>query len=168
MAIGGARGPRPTPTHLKLLRGNPGHQALNKFEVEPRQAEAIPDPPPFLKGYAADEWRRVVVELYRMKLLTIVDTAPLAAYCQAYKRWLTAEDAIETMADHDPVTKGLAIRTKKGNVAQNPLVLTAATASRDMVRYAAEFGFTPAARSRITAADQRPEEDTRFTGLFAS
>jgi P27 family predicted phage terminase small subunit len=163
----GPRGPRPLPTHLKVLRGNPGHQALNKFEPQPMQAATVPDAPEFLTGYAADEWRRVVAELYRLKLLTVVDVNPLAAYCQAYKRWRTAEQTIAAMAERDPITHGLMIRTRKGHAAQNPMVLTAQAAARDMVRYAAEFGFTPAARSRITAADAGANPVGKFDGLLA-
>ena len=163
----GPRGPRPLPTTLKLIRGNPGHQVLNKSEPQPKQAESVPEPPEFLTGYAADEWRLVVVELYRLRLLTTIDTSVLAAYCQAYKRWRTAEAIVATMAERDPVTQGLMIRTKKGFAAQNPLVLTAQAAARDMVRYAAEFGLSPAARSRITAADAGGQGVSKFDGLLA-
>ena len=41
------------------------------------------------------------------------------------------------------------IKTTNGNAIQNPLVGTANKAATDMVRFAAEFGMTPSARSRI-------------------
>ena len=50
------------------------------------------------------------------------------------------------------------IKTSNSNAIQNPLVGTANKAAADMVRYAAEFGMTPSARSRITA--EPPAEDT--------
>ncbi len=56
------------------------------------------------------------------------DRASLAAYCQAYGRWATAERAIAEMG------------------------------KRDLVRYAAEFGMTPSARSRIIAAPPGDQE----------
>jgi P27 family predicted phage terminase small subunit len=67
----------------------------------------VPEPPPFLVGYAADEWWRVAPELHRLGLLTLVDVMPLAAYCEAYKRWRTAEELLATMAEKDAVTGGL-------------------------------------------------------------
>jgi phage terminase small subunit len=45
------------------------------------------------------------------------------------------------------------IKTKSGNVIQNPLVGTANKAMSDMARYAAELGMTPTARARVTQAD---------------
>ena len=78
----GKRGPRPMPTHLRLLRGNPSKEPLNKNEPQPTIDPEIPDVPEFLTGYAADEWCRVSEELYRLKLLTSVDTHTLAAYCK--------------------------------------------------------------------------------------
>lgn len=62
------------------------------------------------------------------------------------------------MAKRDPLTGGLMIKTTNGNAIQNPLIGTANKAMSDMVRYAAEFGMTPSARSRIKA-EAREEED---------
>jgi len=91
-------GPRPTPTHLKLLRGNPGHQKLNKEEPQPAPPPEVPEPPAFLDGYARDEWWRVAPELLVLGLLSTVDLMPFAAYCQAYAHWRTAEEALQKMA----------------------------------------------------------------------
>jgi len=144
-------GPRPTPTHLKLLRGNPGHQKLNRNEpAPPREAEA-PDAPAFLTGYAADEWYRIAPALHLMGLLTRVDIQPLAAYCVAYAHWRTALEALRAIAERDPVMAGLVVKNTNSNAQQNPLVHIARKSASDMVRYASEFGFTPAARARIAA-----------------
>lgn len=37
------------------------------------------------------EWKRIAEALNRIGLLTQVDRAALAAYCQAYGRWMEAE-----------------------------------------------------------------------------
>src|ERR1051325_8916258 len=50
-------GPPPTPLHLRLLRGNPGKRGLRPEPEPPREAEC-PEPPPFVTGFAADEWWR--------------------------------------------------------------------------------------------------------------
>ena len=88
----------------------------------------------------------------RSGILSALDRGALAAYAQAYGRWVAAERALRVMAARDAVTAGLVIRTQGGNAIQNPLVGTANKAMADMVRYAAEFGLTPSARSRVTAA----------------
>lgn len=50
------------------------------------------------------------------------------------------------------------IKTFNGNAIQNSLVRTANKAMADLVRYAAEFGMTLSARSRITAAPPSDKE----------
>ena len=56
------------------------------------------------------------------------------------------------------MTHGLIIRTQGGNAIQNPLVGTANKAMADMMRYAAEFGMTPSARTRIWAEGEGSPE----------
>ena len=141
-------GPPPKPTHLKLITGNPGGRALNKHEPKPRPR--IPSPPAELYDDAKVEWRRISRILYRLGLLTELDRAALAAYCQAWGRWITAERALAEMAKRDQLTSALMIKTGKGYAIQNPLVGTANKAMIAMMRAASEFGMTPAARSRIS------------------
>jgi len=149
-------GQKPKPTHLKLITGNPGKRALPRAEA--RAILALPAVPAHLTDDAKVEWGRVSDELYKIGLLSGIDRAALAAYCQAYGRWVAAERAIATMAAGDTLTAGLLIKTTNGNAIQNPLVGTANKAMADMVRYAAEFGMTPSARSRINATPaQNPQ-----------
>ena len=159
------RGPPPTPTVLRLLRGNPSKRGLRR-EPEPMQTAELPEPPEFLAGYACDEWHRVAPELHRLGLLTVVDVAPLAAYCQSYAHWRTAEEALARTAEKDPLTtSGLMVKRMDGNTAQNPLLRMANDAARDMVRYAGEFGLTPVARTRI-AAGIYEQPKGKFDGLL--
>lgn len=125
------RGRRPVPTHLQLLRGNPGRRALPESEPEPGKSAQIPEAPAFLLGYACDEWYRIAEELHRLNLLTVVDINPLAAYCDAYARWRTAVEALADMAKCDPVLSGLMTETRNGTPIQNPIVVTAAKAAND-------------------------------------
>lgn len=143
------RGRKPKPTHLKLITGNPGHQTLREDAIRP--AIAFPMPPAFLSDEAKVEWGRIGSELYALELLTSIDTAALAAYCQAFAIWKSSVEALNAMAAHDQLTKGLMIKTTNGNAIQNPIVGTINKAAADMVRYATEFGMTPSARSRLTA-----------------
>ena len=160
-------GPRPTPTHLKVLRGNPGHQRLNRNEPEPQVPTEVPEPPPFLEGYGCDEWYRIGTELHRLQLLTMADINPLAAYCMAYHRWRTAEESLAEMAKSDALTSALLIRRTSGDAAENPLAKIARKAAADMVRYAGEFGMSPAARARISAGVWHEPPPGKFDGLLA-
>jgi len=159
-------GQRPMPTALKLLRGNPGKQRLPANEPQPEQTIEVPDPPPFITGYAADEWWTVGTELHRLGLLTKVDCAPLAAYCYAYGQWRMAAESLARMAANDPIMNGQIIKTKYGDAAMNPLVSIARKHASDMVRFAAEFGLTPAARTHISAGNG-DNSQSKFAGLLA-
>src|SRR5262249_36188448 len=139
----------PTPSYLKLLRGNPGKRAIRP-EPEPSVPPSLPSPPDFLSDEAREEWRRIGPELFRLKLLTVLDIAPLAAYCQSSSHWVTAERLLRQAAAEDPATRGLTSEGTRGPVV-NPLVRVAARAADDMLRYASEFGMTPVARTRIAA-----------------
>jgi P27 family predicted phage terminase small subunit len=147
-------GRKPKPTQLKLVTSNPGKRQVNRKEAKAKAA--IPAPPHHLTADAVEEWNRVATELFNLGILSEIDRAALAAYTQAYGRWVQAERAIAKMAEKDQLTGGLMIKTSNGNAVQNPLVGTANKAAADMMRYAAEFGMTPSARSRISA--EPPEE----------
>lgn len=156
------RGRKPKPTHLKLVTGNPGKRPIN--EREPVPANKLPTPPAFLADEAKVEWGRVAEELYRIGVLSSIDRGALAAYCQAYARWAQAEAAINATPAKEAVAGGLLVSTTNGNAIQNPLVGIANKAAADMVRYAAEFGMTPSARSRIKA--DKPEEEDKANAYF--
>ncbi|MEM5403785.1 phage terminase small subunit P27 family [Paraburkholderia unamae] len=140
-------GPKPKPTALKLITGNPGKRRLPKREPKPRSG--VPRRPPHLDATAAAEWERIVPELLATGLLTVIDGSVLAAYCMAYSRWIDAEEALRRMKERDGLTHALMIKTSNGNAIQNPLVGTANKALMVMSRLAGEFGMTPAARTRI-------------------
>ena len=72
-------------------------------------------------------------------MLTALDIAPFAAYCVAYARWRTAEEALALMAAKDPVMRGLIVRGKDGTAMENPLVYTSRRAAQEMLRFAAEL-----------------------------
>jgi P27 family predicted phage terminase small subunit len=76
---------------------------------------------------------------------------PLAGYCASFGRWKTALETFNRVAASDPVMHGLLVKGSEGQPRSNPLVRIAADAAADMLRFASEFGFTPAARSRIAA-----------------
>jgi P27 family predicted phage terminase small subunit len=117
----------------------------------PGKATKAPAPPRELSAEARREWRRVASDLAARGLLSGIDRAALAAYCQSYGRWITAEIALAKMDSLDPVTSGLLIKAKNGTAIPNPLIGIANTAASAMVRFAAEFGMTPSARARVAS-----------------
>ena len=91
------------------------------------------------------------------RVLSKVDRAALAAYCQAYGRWMEAERALTAMKSN--AFGGMLLKTGNGSVMVNPVLKVAERAMNDMVKIAAEFGMTPSARSRIEAAPKLQEND---------
>jgi P27 family predicted phage terminase small subunit len=73
------RGRKPTPTALKLERGNPGHRPLNA--AEPVLARASAALPAGLKGRARKEWTRLAEELITKGVLTVADMHAFEEYC---------------------------------------------------------------------------------------
>ncbi len=157
-------GRRPKPAHLKLIEGNPGKRPIRAGVVIP-PTPVVPAPPPHIDDIAKAEWDRIAPGLHALRLLDRVDTASLAAYCTAFSRWVTAENALAEMAKLDKTTGALMIRTSNGNAVQNPLVGVANRAMRDMIKYAAEFGMTPSARTRIGHEGGNPT-GSKFDGLI--
>lgn len=135
------------PTALRVIEGNPGKRALPKNEPKPAVSRSAA--PEHLSREAKTEWRRVIAELTMLGVMTKLDRAALAAYCQAYGRWIQAERALARLAERDEASHGLLIKTSNGNVVQSPLVGAANRAMVIMLRAAAEFGMTPAARARV-------------------
>ena len=159
-------GPPPIPLIVHRMRGNPSKKKLPPGP-EPALLPKCPEPPEFLSSFARDEWWRVAPELWALGLLTVLDTASLAAYCYSYGIWREAAEALERVGARDEQTRGLLIRTQDGNARRNLLIKVAADAAAAMVRYAGEFGLTATARSRLTAGVYGQPGPSKFDGLLA-
>lgn len=144
-------GPPKKPTAWRRAQGNRGKRAWN--HAEPVPPEGVPDCPEHLSEEARAEWHRLVETLVNMGVITIVDRAVLAAYCQAYGRWVEAEEKLKETP--------LLIKTPSGYVQQSPWLNVANRQMELMGRYMAEIGLTPASRSRITAYAEAERADDR-------
>ncbi len=142
-------GRKVTPTAIKKLKGNPGRRPLN--DKEPQPERIIPEPPKGMSDLALEEWDRMSTALYDLGLLTAVDMAAFAGYCQYYARWQEAEERIKA--------KGATIETASGNLIQSPWVGIANTSSKMMLKFLAEFGMTPSSRAKVVAIPVHEEYD---------
>ncbi|PYG84798.1 P27 family predicted phage terminase small subunit [Ruminiclostridium sufflavum DSM 19573] len=143
------RGRKPRPTAIKELEGNPGKRKLNK--TEPKPDKKAPKCPSWLDNEAKKEWRRTVKQLEQLGILTEVDMAAFAGYCQAYARWKEAEEFI--------TKHGTIVKTPSGYWQQVPQVSIAQTYLKIMNRFCEQFGMTPSARSRIAADNVQQDID---------
>ena len=140
---------RPKPTALKLIEGNRGRRPFNKREPKPRPV--VPKCPAHLNPPAKREWGRVSKVLHKLGLLTEIDRAQLALYCQAWGRWVETEEALK--AD------GIIIRAPSGYPMLNPQYAVCKQAMVTMQRALSEFGMSPASRTRVRGADISAEDD---------
>jgi P27 family predicted phage terminase small subunit len=148
-------GRKPTPTHLKLIRGTTRRDRSNPKEAKIDASFGKPEPPAHLSPEGREEWDKQCDLLFKIGLLTMIDAPVFAAYCQAYGRWRRAEEQLSTQTS-------FLVRTKVGNFIQHPLVGTANKAMHDMVRYAVELGLTPSARTRIHAEPSANDPATKY------
>lgn len=149
-------GRKPLPTHLKVLRGNPGKRPLNDREPQPRRV--TPRMPDHLSPEAKKEWRRMAKRLAKLGLLTEIDGAALAAYCTAYGRWVEAERNVQKYGT-------VMLSPDKGWPVQSPYLSIANKAMEQMHKFLTEFGMTPSSRSRIQVEPPQEAADP-FEELF--
>lgn len=152
-------GPAPRPSALQALQGR-SHHARNRREPRLPVPERPPYAPRNLCAEGQREWRRLIGWLVRAGLYTEADRAALEMYCQAYGRWWAAERALDA-AEDGPIQRG-----ERGDTVS--AWQRVANARFDQVRrMLAEFGLTPAERSRVVAAQpEEPDELEQLTRLF--
>jgi P27 family predicted phage terminase small subunit len=145
----GLRGPAPKPTALKILQGNPGKRRLN--QNEPKPALGMPRCPAWLDDEAKACWKRIVPQLQAMGVLTLIDADALTNYCDTWSRWKKAVLFIQKNGDvYVQKDESGAIKY----IQQLPQVAIARNLLAVLNRYQQEFGLTPAARTRLTIAEQ--------------
>jgi len=140
------RGRKPKPTAVKIREGNPGKRPLNLRE--PLPDIVVPECPAELSETARAEWDRIVGELMHLNMLTSLDRATLAAYCESYALWTEAITQVRKF--------GTIVKSPSGYPIQSPYVAIANRQAEIMLRIASEFGLTPASRSRISAPQEQP------------
>ena len=102
---------------------------------------ALPRCPAHLDEVARKEWRRLATPLHEAGIFTLAGRTALAAYCQAYARWVEAEERLRQ-------TPAL-VRTPNGHVQQSPWLTVANKQMELMGRYMTELGLTPVAQTRV-------------------
>ncbi|SDG08211.1 phage terminase small subunit P27 family [Sulfitobacter delicatus] len=102
---------------------------------------ALPRCPAHLSPVARKEWRRLATPLHDAGLLSLADRSALAAYCQAWARWVEAEERLRETP--------MLIRTPSGYAQQSPWLNIANKQLEIMGRYMSELGLTPVARTRL-------------------
>lgn len=145
-------GRRPKPTKLRLLEGVPGHsRPINHREPQPTgQAE----PPDFISGEAAKEWRRALSAMPD-GVYTAADVPVLAVYCVA---WVIYRNALAQVAQEGMTSVG-----SLGQKVAHPGLAVVATQAGIILRTGDRLCMSPGARSRLALQDAATG---KFEGLF--
>lgn len=150
----GRRGPKPKPTALRLLEGNPGRLPINENEPVTRGRARCPK---YLRPAAKAVFRR------------IVNALPEGFYSPAEERLLAAY--AEAALDHRLATEQLAEAPKEfqllmPNGAKSPLVGIRNEAARLMAMLGTRLGLSPADRAGLKAPKQQIPEGSKWKGLI--
>jgi P27 family predicted phage terminase small subunit len=135
----GRRGPRPQPTALRVLRGNPGKRPLNADEPKPALIESLA-PPEWLDPTAADAWRELAPKLQKLGLLTELDQQRFAMLCSHWSRWRRLCEADSMGTDH----------TKAGLLRREAEIVA---------RLSAAFGLDPVSRVGLKVGAGPPADE---------
>ncbi len=92
---------------------------------------------------AKAEWKRLIRELFALGVVTALDRAALAAYCQAYGRWAEAERKLKETP--------MLLKLPSGYIQPSPWLAIANKQLELMAKYMAELGLSPVSRTRVEA-----------------
>ncbi len=137
------RGRKPVPTHLKVIRGNPGKRALNPDEPVP--AGDLSAPPDWMSEAQKAGWN-YAIEHAPAGLLKMLDRSVLAA-------WVAAEDLHRRASEQVDKFGILTKAPITGLPIQSPYLPVMNRQAALLLKCAEQLGFTPAARSRIHILD---------------
>ncbi len=147
-------GRKPTPTNLKILRGNPGKRPIP--QNEPKPEPIAPECPDWLCEDAKAEWERIAPQLERLGLLTEVDMAAMVGYCES---WAQYKKAMQFIHKHNEVYP---IKNKDGSVKylqQVPQVSIANKALANIRAAGSQFGLSPGDRGRLQVPGAAEDDD---------
>lgn len=122
----------------------PGMSTRNPRRLDGATAAKLPACPKHLNDDARKEWNRLGKRLIEVGLFADVDTGALAIYCQAWARWIEAEQKLAEF--------GTVIKAPSGYLAQSPYLAIANKAIDQMSKMLVEFGMSPSSRSKVSAS----------------
>lgn len=157
----GARGPQPLPDNVKHFRGTAKRPVNLADGINP--TVEVPDVPKHLCAEAKKEWKRVSVELLELGLISKIDRAALALYCQAWGHLVMLEQSLNAsmsaeliraaaVGDQPDPARAFYFTTDKGYQAQTVTVQMINTLRGQVHQYLKAFGMDPSSRSRVTAS----------------
>lgn len=165
----GSRGPKPLPANVHKLNRNPSKKSFADLSGELQPEIEIPTCPKHLWPEAKKEWRRVGVELEANGLVSKLDRAALALYCQTWAKLVWAETmlarAMKAAADGEAAAlkaggewkggDGVMVPTVNGNFTYSHHWVCARQAADQVDKFLQSFGMSPSSRARVSQSNNR-------------
>jgi P27 family predicted phage terminase small subunit len=146
----GRRGPAPTPTKVKRLRGETRPSRLNL--LEPMPSADVPRMPADMDPDAKVVWRRVVRDMRHTGVIRAADADVLRCYCEAVSRYAAAA---RVYGQTGPLVRG----RHGAELVKNPLHQVTRDNADEVRQFARELGLSPSARVGLRIDQARALDD---------
>jgi P27 family predicted phage terminase small subunit len=148
----GARGPKPAPTHLKLLKGTQ-ESRVNRDEPIPTKGEVIV--PPGMTDAARAVWDELAQDLMDKGCLTPWDVYAFEAFCEAVAQYRECRRLLNSAKS---TTGKYTERGAAGGVIKSPYHQMMRDCVETMSKIGGRFGFTPGDRANLTIGGEDKKE----------
>lgn len=153
------RGRKPVPDAIKEAQGTLKKSRVNNSQAVFDVPDDFPKAPATMNLYGKRLWRALGPRLKSAGLYSDGDYNALELLCMAYGDMVAARKAL--------VKSGNIVVTDKGTVYQHPNVGIANTSWKQVKDMLAQFGLTPAERSRVKALSPSDKTQSLAENLFA-
>jgi P27 family predicted phage terminase small subunit len=155
----GKRGPKPTPTAIKIARGT------NRTKKGSRAAAASrPDRDAKAPWQSrGSKWRQLLPLMQQVRLMTRADIEALARYCDTYEWWLATREILKRDGCTYPILNdGGEVKY----IAQRPEVSIAHKLATQLRQLEQDFGLNPSARSSLEVEPEQKHDADAADILF--
>lgn len=146
-----AKGRKSIPSKIIQLRGGSAYTHRPERDQEPTPPEKMPRCPAHLNKAARREWKRAGKILQQIGLMTDLDMAVLAGYCDAFAQWAEATIKVQET--------GLVYKKADGTPGLNPYLRVAREAYDRMMKAAVLIGLSPSSRANLKV--EKPKQQSR-------
>ncbi|EKM0887305.1 phage terminase small subunit P27 family [Salmonella enterica] len=161
-------GPPKTPTHLRLVRGNPSKRPINKNEPQP--PKGVPPVPKHFDKQGKYWFKRMAEELDAIGVISQLDARALELLVEAYTEYrhhcetLDREGYTYAVYSDDDADEGKKREIRM--IKPHPAAMMKADAWKRLRAMLAEFGMTTSSRSKVSK--DKPDDDDLLSQFLNS
>ncbi|KAA1140634.1 phage terminase small subunit P27 family [Citrobacter portucalensis] len=160
-------GPPKTPTHLRLVRGNPSKRPINKNEPQP--PKGVPPVPKHFDKQGKYWFKRMAEELDAIGVISQLDARALELLVEAYTEYRHHCETLDREGYTYAVYSDDADEGKEREIRMikpHPAAMMKADAWKRLRAMLAEFGMTPSSRSKVSK--DKPDDDDLLSQFLNS